>query len=492
MKIKRIIIYTLLFSFIASISYAGDIVDRKYREQFLSQLANKEYYATQNNIVNYFNRQTSSINGLVESYRGSSVYSYDIFTRSFIYGSGGVLDAQSFTYDGAITAIAYLLCDKPEKAKNILNVYEKEFYCIKNNEDYGLYNSYKTDIPATKWGLVLGIDGDRMHVGPSVWIAIAALQYTAITGKTDFLPFAIDICKWIDRLPHYKLQGGQRGAVSMGSGWGPDWSKVYSTENIVDHYALLKMLKDLYFLESQEIKNIFAQTNYTLANINKEMFAIERWMMETVYDKDKKTFNMGINEFGVDKTDALDTVSWTIAAFGPERLVEMGVDPYHLMQFADKNYLVEDTMENIVVRGYDFTNIKGRRKNYKMVWFEGTGFHIVAMQIMSKFAKKQNNAKREEYFRQKSKYFLNEMSKATKVCKLIDEALPYTSKKPKEKEIITTFHYEWEIPRGRKGNWISSASSTGWYIIALSVFDPLSFDKENVNYKIFKQFKNKS
>ncbi len=477
---------TLILPFLISSAYAGDVVNKKYREQFLSQDANKDYYKTQVNVAAFFDRQTSGVNGLVESFRGTSIYSYDIFNRAFIYGRGGALDAQSFTYDGAIAALAYLVCDQPKKASDILRVYKKEFYCIKN-DNYGLFNSYKTDKEMTKWGLSIGIDGDRMHVGPTIWVAVAALQYTALTGKLEFLPFVIDICKWVEALPHDTLKGGQRGAVSMGFGWGPDWSKVYSTENIVDHYALLKMLNEIYELKNPSVKQIFEEKEYSAADIKKEMFAIERWMMEVVYDKDKKTFNMGANENGVDKVDALDTVSWTIPALTPKRLTEMGVDPYHLMQFADDQYLVEDKMEGeVIIKGYDFTNKAGRRKDYQMVWFEGTGFHIVAMQVMTKFAQENNYVKRADYFRQKSAYFLHEMKKASDLCNMIDGALSYTSKKPGEKEIITTFYYEWEIPRGRKGQWVSSASSTGWYMIALSAFDPLGFDKKNVNYKLFK------
>ena len=487
MKItSRICIYAFfILSFFAAVSYAGDVVNKKYREQYLPPEALENYYKYQVNACNFFARQTSDVNGLVESYRGTSVYSYDIFNRAFIYGRGGVLDAQSFTYDGAIAALAYLVCDQPKKAADILRVYQREFYCIKN-ENYGLFNSYKSDKEATKWGLSIGIDGDRMHVGPTIWVAIAALQYTALTGKYEFLPFIIDICKWTEALPHYTLANGQRGAVSMGSGWGPDWTKIFSTENIVDHYALLKMLKEIYELQIPEIQKIFEEKKYTLTDIEKEMFAIERWLMEVAYDKEKKTFNVGANEHGVDKTDALDTVSWTIAALSPERLIIMGVDPYRLMQFADREYLVEGEMGDTVIKGYDFTNFDGRRKDYRMVWFEGTGFHIVAMQVMSKYASETGDKKKADYFRQKAKYFLNEMTKASKICAMQDFALPYVSKKLGEKEVITTFYYEWEVPRGRKGQWVSSASSTGWYIIAMSAFDPLSFDKKNVNYKLFK------
>ena|GEM_PF-780330 len=483
----KIILRIFLFLFITSSAYAGDVVNKKYREQFLSEGAKKSYYKNQVDAVKFFDRQTSGVNGLVESFRGTSVYSFDMFTRAFILGKYGALDAMSFTYDGAIAALSYLVCDQPKKAADILKIYQREFYCIKN-EIYGLFNSYKTDKAATKWGLSIGIDGDRMHVGPTIWVAVAAAQYTALTGKLDLLPFVIDICKWTERVEHYKFSNGQRGGVSMGYGWGPDWSKVFSTENIVDHYALLKMVKELYELDNPEIKNIFAKKNYTLQDINKEIFSIEQWLMLVVYDKNKKTFNMGYNEKGVDYTDALDTVSWTIPALTPQRLFEIGADPYHLMQFADEHYKVEDKMgaDGIKIQGYDFTNHKGRQKNYKMVWFEGTGFHIVAMQTMAKYAESRGDTKKADYFKQKAKFFLNEMAKASASGELIDGSLPYTTKKPSDKQIYTTFRWEWEIPRGRKGQWVSSASSTGWHIIALSAFDPLGFDKKNVNYKLFK------
>ncbi|MCL2335474.1 MAG: hypothetical protein FWC57_05360, partial [Endomicrobia bacterium] len=251
---------------------------------------------------------------------------------------------------------------------------------------------------------------------------------------------------------------------------------------------LLKMLLEIYDAKNDNVKGIFEEKKYAPRDIKKEMFAIERWLMEVVYDAGKKTFNTGANENGVDKTDALDAVSWTILALDPVRLTEMGVDPFVMMQFADKNFLVEDNLgdSGFPVKGYDFTNKEGRRKDYRMVWFEGTGFHIAAMQAMSKYSEENGYAKRAPYFRQQAMYFLNEMSKASEKCALIDGSLPYTSKKPKEREIFTTFYYEWEIPRGRKGQWVSSASSTAWRIIAMSAFNPMSFDKKNVNYKLFK------
>ncbi|AKL97991.1 exported protein of unknown function [Endomicrobium proavitum] len=76
------------FVFCASVN-AADVVNKKYREQFLTDGANRNYYRNQMRVADFFSRQTSAVNGLVESFRGTSIYSYDIFTNSFAYGRGG-------------------------------------------------------------------------------------------------------------------------------------------------------------------------------------------------------------------------------------------------------------------------------------------------------------------------------------------------------------------------------------------------------------------
>lgn len=482
-EMKRFLSILILFLLCAS-AYAGDVVDKKYREQFLTPYAAKNYYRTQINVSGFFSIQTSAVNNIIESYRGTSIWTFDPFSNKWLDGRGGVLDGQAFTYDNAVAALAYLVCDQPYNAEKILDAYRQEFYVIKN-DNYGLFNSYRTDKEATQYGMSIGIDGDRMHVGPNAWMGIAALQYTAVTGKLDFLKFAIDMSKWIDGLPHFIFANGKRGSVSMGSGWGPDWTKTFSTENVVDDYALKKMLKEIYMTKDPKVRKIFEQCKYTLKDINREMSDTEKWLMLVVYDKNKKAFNVGYNENGIDTTDALDAVSWVISAISPEKLASMGVDPYQLMKFADNNFYFEDNVEGIKIKGYDFTNIKSREKNYRMIWLEGTGFHVVAMQRMAQYSHLIGYPKRAEYFQYKAEYFLNEMQKVSQLCTMVDGALPYTSKKLKDNQTLTTFKWEWEIPRGRNGQWVASASSTAWYIMAMSAFNPLEFDREHVLYKLF-------
>jgi len=119
---------------------------------------------------------------------------------------------------------------------------------------------------------------------------------------------------------------GQRGGVTMGYGWGTDWTKVYSTQNNVDYYAVLSMLGQLYASGDTEARSIFTKFNYGPEDIKVEMDGIERWMKEVAYSQQEKTFNAGYNEKGINPTHALDTISWTIAAMGPQKLQEMDID----------------------------------------------------------------------------------------------------------------------------------------------------------------------
>ena len=487
MKIK-FFSFIISFLFFWSTIHSVELVERPYREAFSGELMKKDYYRLQMRTANFFDKQTSSVNGLIESFRNTSNYTYDVFTKTFVPGKDGVLETQSFLYDTTIAGLSYLLAGQYKKTEKMLRIYQREFYLVKGGGHTGLCNAYRTDVPRKRWGLSHGIDGNRVHLGPNMWVAIAALQYSAVTGKTDFVPFVIDILKWAGEINHYKLSDGKKGAASMGYGWQPpDWSKVYSTENVVDHYAVLKMVKDFYYNGPKSIKSYFEDANFAIKDINEELANIERWLVRLIYDKKKKTFNMGYNQNGVDKTDALDTVSWAIPAITPKRLQELGINPFSMMQFAEENYLVTDSIKNMKITGYDFTNKQGRKKNYTMIWFEGTCFHITALQVMSDYAQSVGKKALAEQYRKKAVNILNNVRNAAILVDMPDKALPYTSKKPQDKQVFTSFSHEWEIPRGKDGAWVASSSSTGWFLIAASAFNPFDFNKRTVNYKIFKK-----
>jgi hypothetical protein len=181
----------------------------------------------------------------------------------------------------------------------------------------------------------------------------------------------------------------------------------------------------------------------------------------------------------------LDTVSWTIAALGPATIEEMGINPFALMDFGERNFLVKDKINNEKIEGFDLTNQSGRKQSFRTVWMEGTGFQTVTYQVLAKYSKELRLKEREREYLAKAIYFSDELEKVSSLVALPEGALPYTSKCPAEKEIILTFAYEWEIPRGHKGQWVSSLSSTMWRYFALLSFNPLVFDRETVRYKLF-------
>ena len=464
--------------------FAASYLSKNLVNPFISRNLKKKVYKIEVQTTEFLDRQQSQVNGLVESFRGTSKYAFDIFTKGFCYGSGGVLDCQSFTYDSAVAAMAFTLAGQPQKACKIFSSYKKEFYTQKN-EYIGLCNSYRTDAYGTN-GLSVGIDGIRIHLGPNMWVSLAILQYSSITDDLQYLGFVIDMVKWVQQLQHWEFVDGQRGGVSMGYGWGPDWTKVFSTENNVDYYAVLSMLRELYISGDSRVREKFAKYNYGLNDIDSEMKGIERWMKEVAYNPEERSFNCGYNDKGAQTTRALDAISWTIAAFGPGKLQEMGIDPFYLMDYAESHFLVINDVMGERMEGFDFTDSAGRNNPTRMIWAEGTGFQTVAYQIMSRYAKSVGRKEKAEEYRLKAIKYSDEIERLSAAVQLVDGALPYTSKCLGEKDILFIFANEWEVPRGNKGQWVASVSSTVWRYYALCGFNPLAFNTEKLPCKIVK------
>ena len=222
------------------------------------------------------------------------------------------------------------------------------------------------------------------------------------------------------------------------------------------------------------------------------MAGLTRWFKEVIYDPVQKYLIMGYNEKGPDRIPALDTVSWAITGIGPGNLSRMGIDPFKLMDFAESHFRVLDYINGVRMEGYDFTSANVRKNNVRMVWMEGTGFHTVCFQVMSKYSEKLGLKNKADEYRFKAMKFAEELERASILVNFMDSALPYTSKNPKEKEVVITFTDEWEIPRGNDGQWVASASSTGWRYLALAGFNPMVFDKNSVSYVLFNPPKERS
>ena len=241
------------------------------------------------------------------------------------------------------------------------------------------------------------------------------------------------------------------------------------------------MLEAIYNNGSEKERTIFAEHKFGLKEIQYEKDCIKKWFLSVAYNKDYQSFNCGYNEFGVDKTRALDTVSWAIAALGPEELVSWGLNPAKMIQFAEDNFQVKQEVKGTVVEGFDFTDEKGKDPNrQRVIWLEGTGEMILAYQVMADYYQRQSDPSRADSYQEKAVKFLGELDKLNKLTGLPDGVLPYTSYQPKDMEVLNTFFYGWEIPRGDQGRWVSSLSSTLWRIIAMVGFNPLATEQQTV------------
>ena len=104
----------------------------------------------------------------------------------------------------------------------------------------------------------MGGDGDRMHAGPTLWVAIAALNHAKLVRNTRYLEFVLDIVDWCrSELAYFRFPDGERGGISMGMGWGPDWNKIFSTEHNVDYFSVLQMLHEIYKESPREVRRHF-------------------------------------------------------------------------------------------------------------------------------------------------------------------------------------------------------------------------------------------
>jgi hypothetical protein len=425
--------------------------------------------------LTFLDTERSENTGLVESFHGSSPYYFDAASNQYYPDKAGILDQQGFTYDLALAIMVYTLNGQFDRAKRMLTIMRDNFY-VEKNGNKGLLNSYIiADFNTSEEnGLDMGIDGDRIHVGPNMWLALSALQYDQFSGRKDFLPFELDLARWAYDLPHFQFADGSRGAVCMGSGWGPDWSMVFSSENIIDNYAVLKWLEKIYDQADEKVRGIFVQKNFSLREIQFEMACIKKWLVTVGFNPEYQSFNCGYNENGVDQTKALDTVSWGIAALTPGELKQWGLDPFKMVEFAETNFQVRQELNGEIIEGFDFTDEKFKDPNRpRLIWWEGTGQMILMYQVMAQYCRETGDIDRMTDYQTKALKYLKEEDRMSRIAGLPQGVLPYTSIQPKDTEVLNTFFYGWEIPRGKDGRWVTSLASSLWRIIGMTGFNPL-------------------
>ncbi len=338
-----------------------------------------------------------------------------------------------FIYDQSLAAQAYLLLGEKERAAKVL-----EFFLSRAERSQGLfYNAYyvKDGTPAEY----------TVHCGPNLWLGIAALQYYQSSRDTRYLALAQQVAEGIRRIQAQDAEGGLAG------GPGVEW---YSTEHNLDGYAFFDMLF-----------KVSGQPEYAQSRD-----LILAWLVAHAYDKAEVPIRRGKG----DSTIATDTYAWSIAAIGPRKLKELGMDPDEIMIFARQQCGIEVEYrrpdgETVRVRGFDFAPGMNIARG-GVVSSEWTAQMVLSFKLMEEYHREEGRyAAADEYRRLQTEHLLS-------LVKMIISSpspsgqgagcLPYATQ-----EAVDTGH-GWSTPRGSS---TGSIAGTAYTLFAYHGYNPLAW-----------------
>ncbi len=337
----------------------------------------------------------------------------------------------AFTYDQALCVCEFLIFKDFDRAKRILDFYNKR---AKTSKEGAFFNAYYSDTGNVAEYIT--------HTGPNAWIGIAVLQYIKFTGDRSYLNLAKRIAEFL--LKMQDEEGGFKGCPKC---------RWYSTEHNLDCYAFFNMLYEL------------TQDDF-YKGIRDKVF---RWLKKYSYTKSEIPINRGKG----DSTIATDTYAWSIAAIGPERLERINMDPFQIIDFAEKNCKVKVRFKtkdrDIEVEGFDFALYRNLPRG-GVISCEWTAQMVLAFKIMSNYYYEKKDYEKALYFLNKANYFLNELQKMIIISPSPTGqgkwCLPYASA-----DFVDTGH-GWRTPRGKT---TGSVSATCYFLFSQLDFNPLKF-----------------
>ena len=361
-------------------------------------------------------------------------------------GDVGAVKDWAFIYDQALAVNTFLLFDDERDARRILNFFKRKLSppSPKGEANFqGFPNVYYYD------------SGDiaeyTVHCGPNIWIGISVLQYIHQTKDDYYLPVARAIADWLITIQDKDPEGGLKG--------GPEFSW-FSTEHNLDAYAFFGMMHQL----TQEEKYKIAQKR------------ILSWLKTYAMIPHGKDYRSPpINRGRGDATIATDTFAWSLAAVGPEKLKQLGMDPEEIMNFAEEHCAVRVNFTRpsgvqIEVAGFDFAKYADMPRG-GMISPEWTSQMIVSYQILSRYFTKKERIIQAGYYAEKARMYLGELNKLIIASPSVkgqgEGCLPYATL-----ENADTGH-GWTTPFGAK---TCSVAGTAYMIMAIKEFNPLILD----------------
>lgn len=337
----------------------------------------------------------------------------------------------AFVYDQALAVQAYTHFGDFQRAKRILDFFMRK---AKRQETIFLNAYYTSD----------GLPAEYvLHSGPNIWLGIATLHYTQKTKDSTYLNLAEEIAQGIINLQNQDKDGGIRGGPNI------DW---YSTEHNLDAYAFFNML-------------------YQVTNKSEYLVARDKvinWLVSHTYDK----MDIPIKRGKGDSTIATDTYAWSIAALGPEKLEELGMNPDRIVEFAEENCSAEVLFlrpegKTIKIKGFDFAPSRHLPRG-GVVSSEWTAQMILAFKIMADFYHKKGmiakarayELKADEYLAQLANMIISSPSPSGQG----ESCLPYATE-----DFVDTGH-GWMTPKGKS---TGSVAGTSYTLFAYYNYNPL-------------------
>ncbi|HOW35439.1 MAG TPA: hypothetical protein PL155_03395 [Candidatus Omnitrophota bacterium] len=352
-------------------------------------------------------------------------------------GDVGIVKDWAFIYDQALAVNSFLMFNDIQGAQKILNFFVRKA----GNNFEGFSNAYYFDSG--------NIAEFSVHCGPNIWVGIAAMQYAAQTKDSQYLSLAEKIADWLITVQEQDPAGGLRG--------GPKFSW-FATEHNLDAYAFFGMLqqwtgKEKYSLAQKKVLNWLKTYSMTPHSSDYRIPPVKR--------------GRG------DATIATDTFAWSLAALGPEKLVELDMSPEEIMRFAEEHcgVTVEFTRPSgatVAVNGFDFAK-HAHMPRGGIVSPEWTSQMIISYQILGDYFLKKGNLAQAGLYKEKAKMYLDELNKliiSSPSPKGQGEGcLPYATLQDAD-----TGH-GWRTPYGTD---TGSIAGTAYMMMAIEGYNPLA------------------
>ncbi len=337
----------------------------------------------------------------------------------------------AFIYDQALAIQAYTYFSDFERAKKIIDFFDKKAKRI----DGRFLNAYYVNDGSPAEYVV--------HSGPNLWLGIAMLQYSKKSQDNRYLGLAEDIAQAIIYLQNQDKDGGICGGPNI------TW---YSTEHNLDAYAFFNMLYQ-----------VTAKPQYLQARDK-----VLNWLVNHTYDK----LDIPVKRGKGDSTIATDTYAWSIAAIGPAKLEELGMSPDRIIEFAEQYCSVETNYirpegQTIKIKGFDFAPVRHVARG-GVVSSEWTAQMVLAFKIMADFYYKKDMIAKARTYEGKADTYLAELANmiisSPSPSGQGESCLPYATQ-----DFVDTGH-GWMTPKGKT---TGSVSGTAYTLFAYYNYNPL-------------------